>query len=90
MMGETCGTSQNGCGNMPRTSQPDAFVIPSPPADPALGRHTAPEPDLATPDLAAPGRSAEEEHALRHFALALALVFAPAAILLSLAVLPGP
>jgi len=86
MIGETCGTSQDGRGNMPQTLQPDAFVIPPPPADPA--RRTAAA--VPEPDPAAPGRSAEEEHALRHFALALALVFAPAAILLSLAMLPGP
>ncbi len=88
MIGQTCGTSQDGRGNMPQTPKPDAFVIPPPPAEPVLGCHVAAT--APGPGGSAPGRSAEEEHALRHFALALALVFAPAAILLSLVVLPGP
>ncbi|WP_043360163.1 hypothetical protein [Belnapia sp. F-4-1] len=79
---------------MPETPEPDPFTIPPPPAEPILSRRTpAPAPPEPPHPAAGPsrsGRSAEEEHALRHFALALALVFAPAAILLSLAILPGP
>jgi hypothetical protein len=74
---------------MPPTSEADAFAIPAPPADAILSRRLA-APLAAERARPATGRSAEEEHALRHFALALALVFAPAAILLSLAMLPGP
>ncbi len=67
---------------------PDPLAIPPLPADPILSRRTP----LAPPEapLAPFGRLADEEHELRHFALALALVFAPAAVLLSLAMLPGP
>jgi hypothetical protein len=78
---------------MPETPGPDPFTIPLPPVEPILSRRTPPpsaEPPSAEPPPAPSGRSAEEEHALRHFALALAMVFAPAAILLSLAILPGP
>lgn len=68
---------------MPETPAPGPFTIPRPPAEPVLGRRTPPPGPSS-------GRAAEEEHELRHFALALAVVFAPAAILLSLAMLPGP
>ena len=74
---------------MPETPAPDPFTIPPPPAEPILSRRTRPPPP-PEPPVPASGRPAEEEHTLRHFALALALVFAPAAILLSLAMLPGP
>jgi hypothetical protein len=77
---------------MPETPASDPFTIPPPPAEPILSRRTPPPPPEPPSELppAPSGRTAEDEHALRHFALALALVFAPAAILLSLAMLPGP
>ena len=77
---------------MPGTPDPDPFTIPPPPAEPILSRRTPPPPPSEPPGPAPTqsGRSMEEDNALRHFALALALVFAPAAVLLSLAILPGP
>ncbi|SDB61839.1 hypothetical protein [Belnapia rosea] len=83
---------------MPETSEPTPpeqpaaelcpFTIPAPPRHPISSRRIAPEPVVEP--RPATLRNTEDEIDLRDFALALALVFAPAAILLSFAILPGP
>ena len=70
------------------SAEPCPFTIPVPPRPPISSRRIAPEPVVEPrPE---PLRHTEDEIDLRHFALALALVFAPAAILISFAILPGP